>query len=932
MTHLPGGTVTFLLTDVENSTRLWEQFPDAMRASLVRHDTLAQTNITRYNGDLVKLRGEGDSLFAVFARATDAVQAALDLQRDFIAEEWDPAAPLKVRMALHTGEAELRDDDYYGNVVNRCGRIRATAHGSQILLSSTTADLVRDHLPHAVTLHPLGLHRLKDLQRPETLWQLRHPDLPDAFPSLKSLDLYKHNLPRQLTSFIGREQEIQQVKTLLAQTSLLTLTGSGGCGKTRLALQVAAEVVETYPDGVWLVELALLPDNASLDGIAKAVSAALRVKEQAGQETLLTLSEYLASQNTLLLLDNCEHVERAIARLIRALLLACPDIRILATSRHYMSIPGETDWRVPSLLFPAKDVTLKPEEALRYEALRLFSERASAVLPSFRLTVANLPYIVQICRRLDGIPLAIELAAARVSALSVKQIADRLDQTFRILESDDAPTERHRTLRAMIEWSYDLLKEPEKALLRRLSVFVGGWTLEACEAVCAYGDLDHLAIVNLLTRLVHTSLVSVQNVVAIDDTGGSETEDAGDGEEETCRYYLLETLRQFGQEKLDAHGETETARSSHIAYFLGLAEQAEPELTGPQQAQWVKRLETEHDNLRAAMMWALDGETRLRITCALWRFWYARGDLAEGGAWIDGALARAQKVDSSLRAKALNGKGFLAFHQNNYDVAAEALGESLRLRKELQDKRGIAETLHNLGMLAQQRGENIEARQYYEESLRLRQEVHDTWGTANSLSNLGNIARKEGDYTLARSLYDQSLSIYRTLGDTTRIAVMTANIGDVAFAQGDYDIACNLFKESLKTFRTQGNKLLTAILLYNLGGTQYLLKENQSAYVSLMESLYIQLEIGYFNQLPLTLIDLAKIASDRYQYELATNILGAAEQASESNKIHLPEDSQKVWEELTTRLRNQMQEEIFSQAWEQGRMQPLQQTVGNLLR
>ena len=911
MPDLPGGTATFLLTDVENNTRLWEQFPTAMRDALARHDALAQECSARCNGTLVKPRGEGDSHFVVFARATDAVQAALELQQALHAEQWALETPIKVRMALHTGEAELRDNDYYGNVVNRCARIRATAYGGQVLLSSTTADLVREHLPPNVTLQGLGLHRLKDLQRPEALWQLRHPHLPATFAPLKSLDLYKHNLPRQLTSFISREPEIQQVKTLLAQTSLLTITGSGGCGKTRLALQVAAEIVETFPDGVWLVELALLPDSADVDAIVKSAAAALHVKEQTGQEMLRTLCEYLGSQNALLLLDNCEHVERAVARVVRALLLACPNLRILATSRHFLSIPGETDWRVPSLLVPAKNVPLKikPEEALRYEAVRLFSERAVAVLPTFRLTTANLPHIVQICRRLDGIPLAIELAAARVSALSVKQIADRLDQAFRLLESDDAPNDRHRTLRAMIDWSHTLLKEPEKALLRRLSVFVGGWTLEACEAVCAWGELDHWEIVNLLTRLVHTSLVNVQDVAIIRKTGGDKKgeEESEEGEEEVSRYYLLETLRQFGQKKLEEHQETEQARDSHISYFLGLAEQAEPELSGSAQAHWLQLLETEHDNLRAALKWSVNVETRLRIAAALSSFW-SRRYVTEGRGWLRGGLERSNHISPALRAKALCSLADLAALQQDYTTALPLFQQSYDLYVAIGDESRQANILSFLGTIARDQGDIGSALNYYQQSLEIKERVKDRRGVAAALNNLGMIARDQNDLETARDYYSRSLQIYRELSDTARSATVLNNLGSIEFEKGHYPAARDCYHESLTAFQELGDRWGIALALSNLGNALQRLGETAQAGTLVQQSLRIRHELDDRLGIAFGLCSLAQLARVSEMPVPATRLFAAATGMLKTLNAPLPPPDQAEIDQEFELLRNALGE------------------------
>jgi class 3 adenylate cyclase len=489
-TALPTGTVTFLFTDIEGSTRLWEQHPEAMEAALIRHDELAARIIQQHEGSLVKHRGEGDSLFAVFARAADAVAAALTLQQVLRAEPW-PATeghpegmPLQVRVALHTGDAAFRDGDYFGAAVNRCARLRAVAHGGQILLSSATQELVRDALPEEIRFQDLGEHRLRDLARPERVFQLLHPDLPADFPPLSSLNTLPNNLPQQVTSFIGREKEMAEVRRLLSTTRLLTLTGSGGTGKTRVSLQVAADLLEGDGDGVWLVELAPLADPSL---VSQAVATALGVREEPGKPLSQTLVEFLKPKRLLLLLDNCEHLLSACAELAGLILRSCPGVQILATSREGLNIPGETTYRLPSLSLPdPRQLPSTVESVSQYEAVRLFIDRATAAVPAFAVTNQNAPAVAQLCVRLDGIPLAIELAAARVKAMSVEQINGRIADMFRLLTGGSRTAlPRQQTLRAAIDWSYDLLSEKEKILLRRLSVFAGGWALEAAEQVCA---------------------------------------------------------------------------------------------------------------------------------------------------------------------------------------------------------------------------------------------------------------------------------------------------------------------------------------------------------------------------------------------------------------------------------------------------------------
>jgi predicted ATPase/class 3 adenylate cyclase len=522
--HLPEGTVTFLFTDIEGSTRLWEEHPAAMQAALARHDALLHQAFQVHSG--VVFKTFGDQFCAAFATVPDALAAALTLQRALHAAPWEEVGALRVRTALHTGMAETRGGDYFGPALNRVARLLEAGHGGQILLSRATQELAGDRLPEDASPRDLGEHRLKDLVRPEQIFQLVVPDLPADFPPLKTLDRRANNLPYQLTSFIGREQEMAEVKQLLSVRRLVTLTGAGGCGKTRLALQVAAEILESASDGAWSVDLAPLADPAL---VPQAVATALGVREEPGRPLTLTLVEFLKPQDLLMILDNCEHLVAACAQLAEALLQACPTLRILATSREPLSVGGEAPYRVPSLALPEGRQSPVLGSLMQYESVRLFVDRAATVLPTFTVTEENAPAVAQVCRRLDGIPLALELAAARVKALPVQQLAARLEDRFRLLTGGSRTAlPRQQTLRATMDWSYDLLSEPERALLRRLSVFHGGWTLEAAEAVCVAEGIEAEAILDLLTALVDRSLVLYE-----------EQEEAG-------RYRLLETVRQYG--------------------------------------------------------------------------------------------------------------------------------------------------------------------------------------------------------------------------------------------------------------------------------------------------------------------------------------------------------------------------------------------------
>src|SRR5713226_3988636 len=554
MPGLPAGTVTFLCADIEASTRLVERLGDRYHDLLEQYRRILRTAISHHRGHEVD--AVGDALFAAFSRAADALAAAVEMQRELATCSWPGDATVRARVGLHSGEPLATDVGYIGIDVHRAARICAAGHGGQILLSQPVGALSAHHLPAGVSLRDLGVHRLKDLREPERLFQVLHPALPIEFAPLKGLDVLPNNLPRQLTSFVGREKEKAEIRRLLSTARLVTLTGTGGAGKTRLALQVAAELLEQYPDGVWLVELAPLSDPYL---VPQAVTSALGLPEQFGRAFTETLVDHLRLKVLLVILDNCEHLVVACGELVTALLRACTNLRILATSREGLGIEGETLYPVPSLAVPDPQRLPPTEELTRYEAISLFAQRAVAVSPSFKITPQNAPAVAQVCYRLDGIPLAIELAAARVKVLAVDQIVTRLDDRFRLLTGGSRTAlPRHQTLMAALDWSYTLLSEKEGTLFRRFSVLAGGCTLEAAEVVCADRGIEHDEVLDLLARLVDKSLL-VADLHQVD-----------------ARYRMLETIRQFGQEKLLTSGEGATVRTRHRNYFLMLAERAEP--------------------------------------------------------------------------------------------------------------------------------------------------------------------------------------------------------------------------------------------------------------------------------------------------------------------------------------------------------------------
>jgi predicted ATPase/class 3 adenylate cyclase len=827
MPGLPTGTVTFLFTDVEGSTRLWEQYPAEMRLATARHDALVAEIVGANAGVLVRPRGEGDSRFAVFARASDAVAAAVALQQALTSEAWSRPAPLRVRMALHTGEAELRDGDYYGPAVNRCARLRAIAHGGQVLLSQTTHDLVRPALPEGVSLRDLGEHRLADLALPERAYQVLHPGLRPDFPPLRSLEALPNNLPLQLTSFVGREAEIAEVEERLEQARLLTLTGTGGCGKTRLAVQVAADLLDAYPDGIWFVDLAPLADAAL---VPQAVAVALGLRETPGRPLVATLADHVGRRHLLLLLDNCEHLLDACAHLADALLHAGRHLRILATSREPLGIAGEVAWRVPSLPVPPASVRPALEEAGQFASVRLFAERAAAADPAFVLSAQNSAAVVQIVRRLDGIPLATELAAARVRVLTVEQIAARLDDRFRLLTGGSRTAlPRQQTLRATLDWSHDLLSKPERVLFRRLAVFAGSWTLEAAEVVCGDAEDSGPGTGDGGTRGPFSSHSPLTPDAVLQSLGGLVDKSLVASEEQgrERRYRYLETIRAYASERLLEAGETALLRERHLSWCLALAERAEPELLGSRQLELLAALGAERANVWAALDWGLasDPDRGLRLVGALWRFWYVGSGRAEGIRWLDAALVRAPGR-SIARAHVLLG---LAFNTRDWSGdlrRVQALTEeSLSLFRAFSDQRGSAWALHNLGMLAGWAGDGVSYRdavRYLDESIALFQSIGDRAGVGMSLRDVGQLMARFGpvdeERVRGRRLLEQSLEMVRGIGDCWSVGWTLRHLGNLARLEGDNRRARGMLEESLGLFRRLGNAEGTLDLVVDLAG------------------------------------------------------------------------------------------------------------------
>jgi len=802
MVELPTGTVTFLFTDIEGSTRLWEDHQDAMRDALARHDAILRESVEGHDGVVFSTMGDG--MAAAFGSAPDAVKAVIDAQRRLGSEVWGETGPLRVRMGLHTDEGRLRaPGEYVNRPLNRCARLMAVGHGGQVLLSDATATVVGDGLPDGVSLVDLGEHRLRDLGAPMHVFQLSHSELMDVFPPLRSLDALPGNLPRQTTTFVGREDDIARLASVLRERSFVTLTGVGGVGKTRLAIQVAAELVPEFPDGAWLCELASVSDP---DAVWDTLAASLGVRPSPGRSLDDAVLEYLAPKRLLLVLDNCEHLLDAAAGVVNRIATACPQVVVLATSREGLAVAGEQNVTVPSLGLPAADA---PLEALSgADAVRLFVDRAHDAKNDFTLTDRNAGAVVQLCRRLDGIPLAIELAAARVRSMSPEDLVARLDQRFKLLtRGSRAALERHQTLRNTIDWSYDLLNETEREALNRLSVFAGGADLAAAEAVVSDGLLDELDVADALGQLVDKSLV------------GFDEDDVG------VRYRLLESIRQYAQERLETAGDAAEVRRRHADHYVAVAEAAGPRLRSRDQITSANEVARDVDNFRAALDWAVETSSpdhALRIVASLgvqqtaigyaaldwadtaveisgasglplypvvasWAAWAAtlRGDL-ERASTLAASVETAEAVLGSRQAAACFGPAVARFFGGDLDGAQVVAQEGVERARESGDPYELVNALSMFGGTLIHSDRDL-AIAIGEEAVRVSRDAGIASALAMALMVLASVL-PSGDIR-ALAVVEEAIDVAASTGDRHGVAMNSAVKATVAARSGQWRTA-----------------------------------------------------------------------------------------------------------------------------------------------
>jgi predicted ATPase/class 3 adenylate cyclase/Tfp pilus assembly protein PilF len=919
MSSLPTGTVTFLFTDIEGSTKLWERTPQAMQRALARHDQILRDAVEERGGYVFKT--VGDAFCCAFRTAPDALETSHFAQMALLSKEGWPEqmGPLRVRMALHAGATEERDGDYFGPPVERVARLLSAGHGAQVLLTLATQELVRDQLPAGAALRDLGEHRLKDLFRPERVFQLVAPGLPSEFPPLRTLEAKLNNLPLQPTPLVGREREIEEITERLRsdQVRLLTLTGPGGTGKTRLALQAAADLLEEFDDGVFFVALAAITVPAL---VAPTVARTLGLTERGAQPPEELLNGYLRDSQMLLLLDNFEQVLES-APLLDELLSWAPNLKILVTSRTPLRLYGEHEFPVPPLSLPDPSSLATLESLTRYEAVRLFAERAKAVNPNFSLTQENIPAVAEICARLDGLPLAIELAGARVRMLPPQALLRRLSNRLELLKGGprDLPA-RQQTLRATIDWSYDLLSEEEKTLVGRFSVFSGGSTLEAIEALC--GTEEDLPVDTLegVSSLLEKSLLRQE-----------------EGPEGEPRFVMLETVQEYAHEKLEESGEAEEIKRAHAEYFLALAEEADPALKGPDQMEWLRRLEAEHDNMRAALSWAIGRQEKvelgIRLAGALWRFWWTRGYDSEGRRWLEGALAIDGRGSVESRAMALAGVGALASHQGDFDRAEEALVEGLELLVGEETERSEVKLhlLLTLGHVALETEDYDKATRLFEESLSLSREEGNSWGLARSVMSLATVIHEQGALERATELYEEGIDLFRERGDKLGLARCLNNLGLVVYSRGDPERAMKLAEESVSLLRELGAGADTALALCNLGWMALLQNDLGRAADLYKESLAFAWDNGMKPIILPNLEGYACVAGAQGKAQRAARLWGAAQALQEAEGIPRDTDFLDEADERISAVRSGLGEQAWEEAWRKGRAMTLEEAVSYAL-
>ena len=820
----PTGIVTFLFTDIDGNSTSAVKDPESYQITLNKLDKLLTDIIESHNGYLFKRNNE--AYCTAFSDQEDALRAAVDIQLE-LEEKRNIFDNIKIKSGIHTGEAEYGNGDYTGYVtLSTVHRLMSASNGGQILISGDVYEVLKDKSQDNISYRDFGKRKLKDINQSVQIYQVVHENIPSDFPPVKTTDQRWNNLPLELTSFIGRKKELREIREILSEARLLSIIGFGGTGKTRLAVHLASSLVDEFSYGVCIAELAKRSESSN---ILQEIMAVLKVTPDVKKDMADVLTDFLREKEVLLILDNCEHLLKESAEVTELLLKKCPSLKIIITSREPLHLTGESIINLSQMELPDPYDKKSPEEILQSESVKLFIDRAKAVKTDFKLTDKDIAAIAQLCIQLDGIPLAIELAAARVKVMPVEKILDRLKDRFNLLTGGNKSLlPRQQTLKALIDWSYDFLPEKEKLLLQKFSVFSGGWTLEASEVICADDDIDEFEILDLLSNLSDKSLVKT-------------TEN-----EEGHRYYLLETIRKYCDGKLTESGNTNEYRKKHFEYFYKFAENSEKGLSGPGQKEWLQRIATENENLRESIRWSMeyDPEAALQLCVILSKFWELRSYFSEGIGYLLKALENASTADELWKAKAIFRTGFLYIQQGNYDESKKFLDRCLAMFRDLKDKDGEAAALLALSMIALFLTDYDELKKLAEESLKISREINNRAYIARNLQNIALGLLQQGFHDEAREKIEDGISIYREIKDSVQLAKIIGNLGALDYLAGNYQKAKTVFEESLALRRELGDRQGISIALSNLGSVAYMLKEFDEAERYLEESIEILKDIG----------------------------------------------------------------------------------------
>lgn len=875
---IPTGLVTFLFTDIEGSTKLAQTVPESLNLVLDRHNTILKEAIEFYHGFVFEIIG--DAFCSAFRNPEYAIKAAVKAQLDLANENWKDA-DIKIRIGIHSGNADWFSEKYNGYItLARTARIMSSAYGEQILVSGDTHELIKNKLYETdadsireknseneiiIEFIDLGERRLKDLKLPVKLYQVTSDGLRRDFPPLKTLDARPNNLPVQLSSFIGRDSEKEEIKSHLTSSQLLTLLGPGGTGKTRLSLQIGAEVVDKFENGVWFVELASLTNP---EYVSTEIASVFNLTSDGKKDNKELITNYLREKELLLIMDNCEHLIEECAKVSEDLLRICSKLKILTSSREPLHVSGERIYKIPSLSVPDLSGKDSKDVISRNESIQLFCDRASAVKPEFKLTESNLMTVAKLCRELDGIPLAIELAAARIKILPVEKILEKLDNRFALLTGGKRTSlPRQQTLKALIDWSYDLLSENEKKILMKVSVFKGGWTLEAAENVCVDELLDEYEILDLLSNLTDKSLIKTTEL-------GSE-----------MIYGMLETIRKYAEDKLTVSGESDDLKKKFFNYYINLVKDTDKELQGRDQKEYLKKIDLHYENIREALNYAIetDAKEALKFAAEIGRYWELRGYFREGNKYFKEILEKNEQTENTDLAKALYWIGYYSTFLGQYDEAEKKLEQCLEMFRQTENREWTANTLiaASLVTLFHQNFEQTEKNA--EECLLISDEIGNKNLKAAALRTWGVSRMFNGKHDDARKKLEESRQIYHDTGDRIQLAKTIGNQGALEYFSGNYRKAIDIMQESLEMRRELGDRYGIALSLSNLGSAYSMIYDFEKSEEALHATLELFKELGDRRTYATPLNTLGNIANVRHEYHRAIALF--KESISISHKV-----------------------------------------------